>query len=175
MNILVSDGRHEQGIVFFRRLKCITWDGSPTLKQASPKAPSPMRDKHGFTLMEVLVATAITGIALGVVMGLLAQGHRQAYRGDMSRTAAAFATRLIDNWQSKGKFPSSETGEMDGFDGWSYAVATSPLTTKVTLPAGEVREVSPEDLVVISLTLTPPGKGRKFVVNMWIPKAMVEY
>ncbi len=133
------------------------------------------RGSKGFTLMEVLVATAITGIAIGVVMSLLAQGHSQAYRGDVSRVAAAIATRLIDDWQAKGHYPSSEKGELDGFPGWSYRVEAQPLATSITLPSGEVKEVEPEKLVVVDLLIDPPGKGPELKLAMWVPKAMVEY
>jgi prepilin-type N-terminal cleavage/methylation domain-containing protein len=135
---------------------------------------APLASAGGFTLMEVLVATAITGIALGVVMSLLAQGHRQAYRGDVSRTAAAVATQLIDDWQTKGKFPSAEEGESKEFSGWSYSLKSGPLSTRVTLPSGDVRDVEPDKLVAVHLRITPPGKGRTFGLTMWVPKAQVE-
>jgi len=128
----------------------------------------------GFTLMEVLVATAITGIALGVVMSLLAQGHRQAYRGDVSRIAAAVATRLIDNWQTKGRYPSAEEGDLEEFKGWSYSLKSEPLSTRVTLPSGDARDVEPDELVAVHLRITPPGKGRTFSLTMWVPKAQIE-
>ncbi len=123
--------------------------------------------------MEVLVATAITGIALGVVMGLLAQGHRQAYRGDISGRAAEMATRLMTQWQSKGKFPASEQGELEGFSGWTFQVATEPLSTKITLPSGSTREVQPEELTAVTLTISPPGEKKKFSLTVWVPTSQV--
>ncbi len=135
---------------------------------------APLASAKGFTLMEVLVATAITGIALGVVMSLLAQGHRQAYRGDVSRTAAAVATRLVDDWETKGKFPHAEEGEAEEFSGWSYSLNSEPFSTRVTLPSGDVRDVEPDELVAVHLRITPPGKGRTFSLTMWVPKAKVE-
>ena len=135
---------------------------------------APFASVAGFTLMEVLIATAITGIALGVVMSLLAQGHRQAYRGDVSRTAAAVATRLVDDWETKGKFPHAEEGEAEGFSGWSYSLNSEPLSTRVTLPSGDVRDVEADELVAVHLRITPPGKGRTFSLTMWVPKAQVE-
>ncbi len=128
---------------------------------------------HGFTLLEVLVATAITGIALGVVMSLLAQGHRQAYRGDISKTAAAVAAQLVTHWQSKGKFPASEQGEMDGFQGWSYTVESEPLSTTITLPTGEIKEVQPDELVALTITINSPAKTGKFRLSLWIPASQV--
>jgi len=125
--------------------------------------------------MEVLVATAITGFALGVVMNLLAQGHRQAYRGDVSRTAAAVATRLIDGWQSKGKFPSSEQGDVEEFSGWTYTIESGPLSTRIILPSGDVKEVEPDELTAVNLVIAPPGKRRQFRLTLWIPKSQVEH
>ena len=124
--------------------------------------------------MEVLVATAITAIALGVIMSLLAQGHRQAYRGDLSRTAAAIATRLIDNWQATGKFPSTQEGEAREFKGWSYTVNSSPLSTQVTLPSGDEKDVETDKLVAIKIMIKSPDKGPSFNLTIWIPKAKVE-
>ena len=129
---------------------------------------------HGFTLLEVLVATAITGIALGVVMSLLAQGHRQAYRGDISKTAAAVAAQLVTHWQSKGKFPASEHGEMDGFQGWSYTVESEPLSTTITLPTGEIKEVQPDELVALTITINSPAQTGKFRLSLWIPASRVQ-
>ncbi len=128
----------------------------------------------GFTLMEVLVATAITGIALGVVMGLLSQGHRQAYRGDLSEKAAAAATALIDNWQSKHKFPASGQGDIEGMKGWTYKVETEPLKTKFTLPSGETREVEPDKLVAVYLDIMPPGRKHHFRLSLWVTSDQVK-
>ena len=128
----------------------------------------------GFTLMEVLVATAITGIALGVVMGLLAQGHRQAYRGDISKTAAAIATRLVTHWKSQDKFPAAEQDSVEGFDGWSYTVESEPLSTRITLPSGETKEVEPEELVAVNIVINAPGNGGKFRLTTWIPASQVQ-
>jgi len=134
----------------------------------------PFMCTRGFTLMEVLVATAITGMALGVILSLLAQGHRQAYRGDISRMAAEASVNLLDRWQSKGKFPSSEQGDIEDFSGWTYSIESRPLVTHVTLPSGQTRQVEPEELVEIDLTLNPPGNAKKFKLAFWIPRSSVE-
>ncbi len=124
--------------------------------------------------MEVLVATAITGIAIGVCMALFAQGHSQAFRGQQARIASQIAVRLIDGWKARKKFPSSESGQTEVFSGWMYYVESAPVSAKIALPDGQTRTVDADDLTQITLKIVPPDKKRDFVLTFWVPTSQVE-
>ncbi len=130
-------------------------------------------DQSGFTLMEVLVATAITAIAIGVVMALFAQGHSQAFRGTEAQKAAQLATRLIDTWSIRNSFPLEESGELEWAKGWSYSVETRDVQARITLPSGETRQIRAENAREIKLILFAPGGKRTFVLTFWVDKNKV--
>lgn len=135
---------------------------------------SNLANQCGFTLMEVLVATAITAIAIGVVMALFAQGHSQAFRGLEAQRAAQIATRLIDTWNIRNSFPQEASGELEWAKGWSYSVETRDVETKITLPSGEVRQIKAENAREIVLRLLTPSGKRAFVLNFWIDKNKIK-
>ena len=143
---------------------------SPTSKRAFRFVGS----NRGFTLMEVLVATAITGIAIGVCMAIFAQGHSQAFRGSQVKTAYGIAVRLLDTWKSLKKYPSSESGEVETNPGWSYVVESAPVSATITTPEGETRELESDELTAITLKLIPPDKKRNFSLTLWVPSKEVE-
>jgi len=136
---------------------------------------TPLSGSKGFTLMEVLVASAVAGIAIGAILAILAQGHRQAFRGDMSQKAAVIAARLIGAWESVQDYPSAEDGRIEDLEGWSYSVESGPVSTKIVLPGGDIRNIDRDDLTELRLEIIPPGKNRHFVLTMWVPKSQVEH
>jgi len=142
--------------------------------QTSERASILAGSSTGFTLMEVLVATAITGIAIGVCMAIFAQGHSQAFRGSQVKTAYGIAVRLLDTWKSLKKYPSSENGEVEANPGWSYVVESTPVSAKITTPDGETRVVESEELTSITLKIIPPDKKRSFSLTLWVPSKEVE-
>ncbi len=129
---------------------------------------------EGFTLMEVLVATAITGFAIGVCMAIFAQGHSQAFRGMQAKTASQIAIQLIDTWKAKKRYPSSENGDIEMRPGWTYSVESGQVSARITLPDGQTRVVETDQLTQIMLTIVPPDKKRTFTLTFWVPSKEVE-
>ncbi len=129
----------------------------------------------GFTLLEVLVATAITGIAIGVCMAIFTQGHSEAFRGAEVKTACNIAVRLLDRWKSLKRYPASESGEVESNPGWSYILKESgPVSSAVTLPDGETRMIESDELTEITLRIVPPDRKRDFSLTFWVPSKEVE-
>ncbi len=84
------------------------------------------RQRAGFTLLEVLVATVIMGIAVAGLIAGLSQSVKNAARlADYDRTAMLARTKMNDllleaglpfEGQISGEFPAAETGGMKS--GW---------------------------------------------------------
>ncbi len=132
----------------------------------------------GFTLMEVLVATAITGIALGVLLSGFAQGHRQAFRGDMARKAAGAAEVVLHKLNSdENGFPQSDEGDIDGYEGWTYRIESRELVLDITEPGGLPGEdeedsegasgIEVPELMEVSLSIIPPDGSHPFMLTLW--------
>ncbi len=121
----------------------------------------------GFSLLEVLIATAIVGIAMGVLMSGLAQSHGQAYRGKLTMDAATVAQDLIRRFQEKG-FPSSEEGTVDGRAGWRYLAEVRDLSVKIRTQGEEEKELEVPELREFVLTIQPPDNAVPFMLTVWI-------
>ncbi len=120
------------------------------------------------------MATAITGIAIGVCMAIFAQGHSQAFRGMQAKVAYQIAVQLIDSWKAKKQFPSDESGQLETNPGWSYLVESGPVSAKITSSDGSVRTIETDDLKEIVLKIVPPDKKRTFTLTFWVPVKEVE-
>ena len=140
------------------------------------KNREPCRNEHGFTLMEVLVATAITGIALGVLLSSFALGHRQAFRGDLARQAASAAQAILFQYNNDPDgFPESDSGDIAGLEGWSYSLESRELVLQISDQGGEYEDNQNEEtagfeipeLLEVTLKITPPGNIRPFVLTLW--------
>lgn len=141
-----------------------------------------MSPSSGFTLMEVLVATALTGIALGVLLSGFAQGHRQAFRGDMARKAADAARVVLYGFTNNSEgFPESDSGDIKGFEGWTYRLESKKLMLDIssknkimtdgrTMQEGKTGVEVPE-LREINLGIIPPGGSHPFVLTLWVDAA----
>ncbi len=150
------------------------------MKPFSSPVPRKAKGSPGFTLMEVLVATAITGIALGVLLSGFAQGHRQAFRGDMARRAAAAAQVVLHQFRtSEDGFPEEDSGEIEGFDGWRYRLESKGLAVRISETgsgqdeSGEEEETPGLELEVpelreVELSVIPPGGNHPFVLVTWV-------
>ena len=124
--------------------------------------------------MEVLVATAITSIAIGVIIAIFTQGHSQAFRGKQAKKAAAIAMRLIDTWRVNKSYPLEEEGDIDSEPGWKYEVSIKDIKTEIVLPSGESRILEPDKAKEVILKIIPPDKRRSFVLTFWIPSKEVK-
>ncbi len=144
--------------------------------------------KRGFTLIEVLVAVAVVGISLGTLMLIFSQGHRIAYRAELSAKAARGAEQLLKAWAAGTGYPASEKGEIEGIEGWSYEFAVSEdvpiirigpvsqglesnLEGGVTGPEeleGAMEGVEPEGLRLATLKLFPPTGSTPFVLEFLV-------
>ncbi len=136
---------------------------------------------RGFTLIEVLVAVAICGIALGVALSGLSQGHRATERAlSMERAGRAMQMALLalaskeDEDLDQGV---ALEGEIPGMEGWEYRVEVGPLSLKLTHEAkdtdegeetGETEEETIEDeaLKELKVEVVDP-KGRTYSMVMW--------
>ena len=113
--------------------------------------------ERGFTLIEVLIALAILGVSLAVVLTTVSDSLSRTRRGEQELAAAALAQTLLDragkDLVTKG---TDATGDQDGFT-WKLAIEefgdqkdrdaweANPVTATVTvtwLEAGEERSVS---------------------------------
>ena len=125
----------------------------------------------GFTLIEVLVATAIMGISLGVLLSGFAQGHRQAFRGDMAREAAYIAESVLYGLSHELESLSSIEKEVEDHPGWSYKVEVRDLVLKITPQDQdqEEKEIEIPELKELVLTIQPSYNAHPFVLTSWIP------
>ncbi len=132
-----------------------------------------LKSSRGFTLMEVLVATAITAVAIGVTLSLFAQGHSQAFRGQKASNAAEIASRLIDTWRVTKKYPREEEGEVEFVPGWRYSVRSKEARAQITLPSGEKVLIEPKGVTEIVLEIIPPDRKSNFVLTFMVSNKMV--
>lgn len=126
------------------------------------------RSSSGFTLIEVLVATVIMGIALGVLVSGFAQGHRQAFRGDMAREAAYTAESVLYELSHEFESLSSIEGDVEGNPGWSYRVEIRDLVLNITAEDQEEKEIAIREIKELVLTILPPHNAHSFVLTSWI-------
>ena len=127
------------------------------------------KSSSGFTLIEVLIATAIMGISLGVLLSGFAQGHRQAFRGDMARKAAYIAESVLYGLPHELESLSSSEEDVEDHPGWSYKVEIRDLIVKITAQDQEEKEVEVPELKELILTIQPPYDAHSFVLTSWIP------
>lgn len=127
------------------------------------------RSSSGFTLIEVLVATAIMGIALGVLVSGFAQGHRQAFRGDMAREAAYIAESVLYELSNEFESLSSIEEDVEGKPGWSYRLEVRDLVLNIKAEDQEEKEIAIPELKELVLTVQPPYNAHSFVLTSWIP------
>ncbi len=156
-----------------------------TLRQtlSKPLKPRPLRyavpfcDNAGFTLMEVLVATAITGIALGVLLSSFALGHRQSFRGDLARKAAIAAETVLAMYdRDPDGFPQADSGDVPGMEEWKYSIESRELILHIKEPRGDEEtetETAEEgieipELMEVSLRIIPPENAHPFILTLWV-------
>lgn len=120
----------------------------------------------GFTLIEVLVATAIIGIALGVILSSIAMGHRQAFRGDQAREAAEIADTILQGLRDNNKsIPEGSSGKIEGHPGWSYRLYTTDAAVTVQNDEMGEKDLGLPELIEIRLDIIPPGTKTPFIIT----------
>ncbi len=130
------------------------------------------KSSSGFTLIEVLVATAIMGISLGVLLSGFAQGHRQAFRGDMAREAAYIAESVLHGLATnEPESLSSNEEDVEDHPGWSYKVEVRDLVVKMA--DQEKKEIEVPELKELIFTVQPPYNAHPFVLTSWIPAEQI--
>ncbi|RPI52383.1 MAG: type II secretion system protein [Deltaproteobacteria bacterium] len=127
------------------------------------------KSPSGFTLIEVLIATAIMGVALGVLLSGFAQGHRQAFRGDMAREAAYIAESVLYGLPNELESLSSSEEDVEDHPGWSYKVEIRDLVLTITALDEEEKEIEIPELKELILTVQPPYDAHPFILTSWIP------
>jgi len=132
-------------------------------------------NQNGFTLIEVLVATAICGIALGVALSGISQGHRSMARAALMEDVGRAAGLVMHQMALKDGNEEIE-GEIDGMPGWRYSVEFQDLVLNIKeVNATDERAekdqgpIEIQDLEKRIVKIIPP-RGREFQIVSWIKK-----
>ena len=81
--------------------------------------------QHGFTLLEILLAIAILGVALTVIMQQFSAGLRIAHTSRTYTTATAYAKQKLEEFQLEEEMEEGEeVGDFD--DGYTWKVSVLP-------------------------------------------------
>ncbi|MFN5851556.1 MAG: prepilin-type N-terminal cleavage/methylation domain-containing protein [Pirellulaceae bacterium] len=80
-----------------------------------------MRQRTGFSLLEMIIATAILAAAAGLLLELIGQGSRLALKADRRSKAYQIADGLLQETLLGQDWESSRSGEaVQGMDGWTW-------------------------------------------------------
>lgn len=93
--------------------------------------------EHGFTLLEILLAIAILGVALTVIMQQFSAGLRIAHTSKTYTTATVYAKQLLEEFQLQEEMEEGEeAGDFD--DGYTWKVSILPF--ELALEEGSTEE-----------------------------------
>ncbi len=122
--------------------------------------------------MEVLIATAITGIALGVIISIISQGHKEFFRGILAEEAGTIANQLILQLSSPDEWKNS-SGSLDTHSNWSYEIIPlNEITVRDTVPGMGEREIKVNDLMAADIILKAPQEAGRFSFSAYYPKTV---
>jgi type II secretion system protein I len=80
-----------------------------------------MNRRAGFSLLEIIIATAILAAAAGLLLELIGQGSRLAMKSERRSTAYQIADALLQETLLGPDWESSRSGEaVEGMDGWTW-------------------------------------------------------
>ena len=88
-----------------------------------------LRSRPGFSLIEVLVALAILGIALGAMMPRISLGSLAAERASRTEEAVLLAEQLLTEAGRTIPLPSKEAAEGNTAGGFSWRISTCCVRT----------------------------------------------
>lgn len=96
------------------------------IRRPDNRKPASTGGDSGFTLIEVLVALAVTGLVLASLMQAYASGLRTLHGADYRQTGALIAASLLEESAAIELKPGRETGTIQGF-AWEREIAeTNP-------------------------------------------------
>jgi prepilin-type N-terminal cleavage/methylation domain-containing protein len=100
-----------------------------------------IKNKKGFTLIEVLVVCAIVGIMSAVILVMMSSGNRQKNEVQVAAREVAAAVREAQNYALNGKNASASCGNQYTFipsNGYASYSITGCVTANYTLKNGVV-------------------------------------
>lgn len=139
----------------------------------TPLPPAPRRRRAGFSLVETVLALAVMGLAVSVLLGLLPHGLDMARKagvaaGDARITSDILAELSQVKWTDLSNYDNDlfyfddQGVRQDGTDGTTAYVARVQLPTTSSLPGSTVSMSENLRRVVIQVAATP---NRNFNFN----------
>lgn len=128
-----------------------------------------MRSPKGFTLMEVLVALAVSGICLAVVFQAFSQSTRLRAKAESVMDAAHVLRELVDQpgfirgvLERRGG-----SGRVPGTDDWVFEAIVEPV---MYVPEGTNQERELADMVAVTVCVRgSSGEGGRRCITGWYP------
>ena len=125
--------------------------------------------KKGFTLIEVMVALAILGIAITVIVELFSGNLRLARKSEDFSRAVFYGRQLLEELCLKQKFPKNvEEGTFEGNFRWKYEIEP------VTLVDEEQEEKFPLEVFKIKVSVYWPAKDKEKTLTFETLKTLVK-
>lgn len=117
--------------------------------------------RHGFSLVEMLVALAVMGLALSVLYQSAAGSTRGSVVSSELSQALALAESTLEDFSSQLTIGKQEQGQFGGFRWQATASSIDSLRSQTPDAAGE----SPALLALVTVTVSwPSGSGSREVV-----------
>jgi len=124
------------------------------------RRPRPFRDRAAFTLPELMVAIAITGLVMGGLLGLLVSGQQSYSEGsnlvDAQQSARIVMSRLMHEIRGAGYNPSSDPA--------LFAAITAQSATGFTIQ----NDWNGNGVIETNVTTTVSGVGRGEQVTYFV-------
>ena len=121
------------------------------------------RGERGFTLLEVMVATAIAGLAL---VGLFKAGSAGVFASDVATRVEQAVERAQSHMAAFGREGAVTASEMEGDDGGGYHwhLRAVTLASEQLAPSGSAPSISLFDVQVM-ISWRAPGRDRSVLLT----------